>query len=56
MRYIYITLLDIPGDPHFSFDRSVSLPILYLLTKDKQILNVESQEKKHFTIVLLKIT
>ena len=37
-----------PGDPHFSCDRSVPLAILYLLTKNKQILNIASWQKKCF--------
>ena len=49
MRYIDITL---PGEPHFSFDRSVPLSILYLLTKNKEILNVvQNLVKKNFVFV-----
>ena len=45
-----------PGDLHFSFDRSVPLPILYLQTKNKQILNIGSQQNSgiFFTIAPLK--
>ena len=34
-----------PCDPHFPFDRSVPLPILYLLTKEKQ----QQQTKRNKT-------
>ena len=48
MRYIDTTL---PGEPHFSFDRSVPLSILYLLTKNKEILNVVQNLVKKKIIV-----
>ena len=56
MCCIDIILLDkMPGNPHFSFDRSVPLPILYLLTKKKQILNVGSlQNFDHVAIPCLQ--
>ena len=38
----WILLSYMLGEPHLSFDRSVPFAILYLLTKNKEILNVGS--------------
>ena len=48
VRYINITLLHAWWLIYFSFDKSVPLPILYLLTKNKQLLDTGILGKKGF--------